>query len=79
MKVEIFLFWFGLAIIVGVAANTRGRNGIGWFLLGMFVISPLLAGLLLLALPRKMRAKTSSRINEKTPAEFLEAVRQCRS
>ena len=43
--------WLALAIIVGVAANTRGRSGVGWFLLAA-VISPLIAGLLVLALPR---------------------------
>jgi hypothetical protein len=43
--------WFGLAVIVGVAASVRrGRNGFGWFLLSL-VISPLLTGLLVLALP----------------------------
>ncbi len=51
MIVEILLLWLGLAMIVGVAANTRGRSGIGWFFLSI-VISPLLAGLLVLALPR---------------------------
>ena len=45
------LLWFGLAIVVGVAANTRGRDGVGWFLLAV-IISPLFAGLLVLALPR---------------------------
>jgi hypothetical protein len=49
-----FIVWLGLAIIIGVAANTRGRNGGGWFILATF-ISPLLAGLLLLALPRRSR------------------------
>ena len=48
---EIFLFWIGFAVIVGVAANTRGRSGFGWFLLAVG-ISPLLAGLLLIVLPR---------------------------
>jgi hypothetical protein len=47
----VFLFWIGFAVIVGVAANTRGRAGLGWLLLAV-VISPLLAGLLLIALPR---------------------------
>jgi hypothetical protein len=48
--VLIFFFWIGFAVIVGVAANTRGRSGIGWALLAL-LISPLVAGLLLLALP----------------------------
>jgi hypothetical protein len=52
MLVSGFLFWLGLAIVVGIAADTRRRNGIGWFFLAI-VISPLLAGLLLLALPRR--------------------------
>jgi len=45
------IFWLALAVIVAVAANTRGRSSAVWVLLAI-VISPLLAGLLLLALPR---------------------------
>jgi hypothetical protein len=48
--ITIFLFWIGFAVVVGVAANTRGRSGLGWFFLAL-LFSPLLAGLLLLALP----------------------------
>jgi hypothetical protein len=48
----IALFWIAFAIIVGVAANTRGRFGFGWFVLAIF-LSPLISGLLLLALPRR--------------------------
>src|SRR5262249_26312322 len=48
---EIILFWLGLAIIVGVAGNTRGRSGLAWFLLSL-LITPILTGLLLLALPK---------------------------
>jgi hypothetical protein len=47
----LLFFWIGFAVIVGVAANSRGRNGIYWGLLAM-LISPLLAGPLLFALPR---------------------------
>lgn len=46
---EWILIWLVLAVIVGVAANTRGRSGFGWFLLAA-IISPFLAGLLVLAL-----------------------------
>jgi hypothetical protein len=53
----IFLFWVGFAIIVGVAANTRGRDSVGWGVLAVF-ISPLLAGLLLLALPRGTKPRS---------------------
>jgi hypothetical protein len=44
------IIWLVLAVVVGVAANSRGRNGFGWFVLGI-VISPLIAGLLLAILP----------------------------
>lgn len=48
---EIFFGWILFSIVVGVAAHTRARSGFGWFLLGL-VMSPLFAGLLVLALPR---------------------------
>jgi hypothetical protein len=51
---ELILFLFGLAVIVGVAANTRGRHGVGWFLLSL-IISPILTGLLLFVLPKHER------------------------
>ena len=41
--------WVMLSLVVGIAAASRGRNA-AWLLLAL-VISPLLAGLLLLALP----------------------------
>jgi hypothetical protein len=46
----IAFFWIVLCIIVAVAANTRGRSPLGWFICAV-VLSPLLGGLLLLALP----------------------------
>jgi len=45
----ILFSWVMLSIVVGVAADGRGRNP-AWFLFAL-VISPLLAGLLLLVLP----------------------------
>jgi hypothetical protein len=42
-------FWIGASIAVGMAAhNYRNRNGFGWFVLSL-IISPVLAGLFLLA------------------------------
>lgn len=49
---EIFIFWFVAAIIVGVIASNKGRSGFGWFVLALF-ISPLLAGILALVLSSK--------------------------
>ena len=46
---SIGFLWFGLAVVVAVFAARRGRSGFGWFVLAL-LISPLLAGLLCLAL-----------------------------
>jgi hypothetical protein len=48
--------WILCSAVVAVGANTRGRSNFGWFLLSL-VISPLLAGLFLLALPRIVKQK----------------------
>jgi hypothetical protein len=48
----IAFFYFGFACVCGVLANTRGRNGVGWFALAL-LISPILAGAFLLALPKR--------------------------
>jgi len=56
-------FWFIFAVIVGIAASARrSRDGLAWFLLAL-IISPLLAGLLVLALPdlAEQRAREDSR------------------
>jgi hypothetical protein len=46
----VFVIWIGLAVAVGVIANSRGRSGPGWAILAL-VISPLIAGIIVLALP----------------------------
>ena len=69
-----FLLWFGLAIIVGVAANTRGRSGFGWFVFAI-LLSPLISGLLLLALPRVERVtETEAALSKSQPAFSPEGV-----
>jgi len=40
------VIWLVVSVVIGVLASKRGRNGFGWFLLA-FVISPLLAGIIL--------------------------------
>jgi hypothetical protein len=47
-----FFFWIALCIIVAIAANTRGRSPLGWFVCAL-LISPLLGGLWMLALPKR--------------------------
>lgn len=45
-----WLFWIVLAVLVGVFASSRGRNGFGWALLSFF-LSPLLGFIILLVIP----------------------------
>jgi hypothetical protein len=47
---EIFFIWIILAITVGIVANSRGRSGVGWFLLSSLLLSPLLGLILVLCL-----------------------------
>lgn len=47
---ELAVLWIIFAVIVALVANSRQRNAIGWFLLAC-VISPLLAFILLVAMP----------------------------
>jgi hypothetical protein len=46
---EIFIFWLGFSIAVGILASKRGRSGIGWFLFS-FILSPLLGLIFVLVL-----------------------------
>jgi hypothetical protein len=56
---EFAFFWFAFAIVVGVAASARGRNGLGWFLLAL-IISPLIALLLVLVMQNRRSDKVVS-------------------
>jgi hypothetical protein len=49
---EIAFLWFALAVVVGVAASARGRDGVGWFVLAL-TISPLIALPLVLVMRRQ--------------------------
>jgi hypothetical protein len=46
----IVLVWIGISIVIGIGAKGRGRSGFAWFLLAI-LLSPLIAGLLLVVLP----------------------------
>ena len=43
--------WLLAAIAIGVVGHSRGRSGIGWFVLSV-LITPLISGFLVVALPR---------------------------
>lgn len=47
---EIVIGWFIFSFIAGIIAGSRGRSGIGYFLLSI-ILSPLIGIVLALALP----------------------------
>ena len=49
---ELIVVWVIFAIVVAVAAKSRGRDPVGWFLLACLV-SPLLAVILLALMPTR--------------------------
>jgi hypothetical protein len=51
----LILTWLVFAVIVAVAANSRGRNPLGWLVLAC-IISPLLAAIVLVVLPSRGEA-----------------------
>lgn len=60
---EIAAFWLLLSAVVAVAANTRGRSALVWFVLAL-IVSPLIAGLLVCALPPLRAAATDPHHHE---------------
>lgn len=54
----IVLIWLVLALCTAVAANARGRNPVGWFLIAA-LLSPLIGLLLLIAFPTIDRSKSN--------------------
>ncbi len=60
--------WLFLSAVVAVAANTRGRSWPIWLVLSI-VISPLLTGLLLLALPNNSFHITEASLKRAADAE----------
>lgn len=59
------LFWLIAAAVVGVIASNRGRSGFGWFILAC-LISPLLAGILVLVLRSKVADLTQPSVADGT-------------
>ena len=53
---EFLLGWTIFCTIVALVAWWRGRNGFGWFVLA-FIITPLLALILLAAMPARGRVR----------------------
>src|ERR1700746_1767020 len=70
-------WWIGLSIVVAVAANTRGRSPIAWFIYAI-IFSPLLGGLLLLALPNLANSFAAGRMYLEGELRELEERRRRR-
>jgi hypothetical protein len=66
--------WFVLAIATGFAAQSRGRDGVGWFLLAI-LISPPLALILLIAFPSRFVGP--SKICQFCTSQVAEAALVC--
>lgn len=61
---ELFLFWFVGAVVVGIIANARGRSGFGYAALSL-ILSPVIAVVLVLALPNLvMKSSTGETITQ---------------
>jgi hypothetical protein len=63
----IVLGWIIFAVIVGVAASARGRNGFGFFLLSL-MLSPLIGILFVMAMPNLKHEGLLKQIADRTPA-----------
>jgi hypothetical protein len=59
--IAIVVFWLFLALVVAVAAGTRGRTGLGWFILSV-ILSPLIGLILVLVLPDRRQERLIARM-----------------
>jgi hypothetical protein len=73
----IVLGWIIFAVIVGVAASARGRNGFGFFLLSL-MLSPLIGILFVMAMPNLKHESLLKQIADRTPAPIHFSPRQRR-
>ena len=71
---SVLIIWCVLALLVGIAADRRGRNGLGWALLSL-VFSPLLAILFLLVMRNIAEEEERRRIEERRHIETIAAIR----
>ena len=71
---SLLVIWGVLALLVGIAADRRGRNGLGWALLSL-VFSPLLAILFLLVMRNIAEEEERRRQEERRHIETIAAIR----
>lgn len=71
---SVLIIWCVMAVLVGIAADRRGRSGLGWSLLSL-LISPLLAILFLLVMRNIAAEEERRRIEERRHIETIAAIR----
>ena len=69
---ELLFVWVAFAVIVGAAANGRGRSVAGWIVLAV-LISPLLALILLVVMPN-LRDQRAREELHRTELQHLAAI-----
>lgn len=67
---SIIIGWLLLSAVVSIAASSRGRNGVFWFVIAV-VTSPLIAFLFVFALPNLKQEATLERIASGTNQQKL--------
>jgi hypothetical protein len=70
---SIIVGWLIFSAIVSVAASSRGRNGILWFVIAV-VTSPLIAVLFVFALPNLKHEELLSKLANREPERSLKAI-----
>lgn len=70
---SIIIGWLILSAIVSVAASSRGRNGVLWFVIAV-VTSPLIAILFVFALPNLKHEELLSRLANREPERPLKTI-----
>ncbi len=54
---EILLLWLILSILVGVYANSKGRSGIGMFIVSLLLLSPIVGFIIVAIMSNKSEEK----------------------
>ena len=74
---ELFFFWLIGSVVVSIVASSKGRFGFGYFLLSV-LISPLIAGFMVLAMPNLNAQTVVASAEEKATPETHVRCPDCR-
>jgi len=67
--IGLVFLWLVLSILIGIGASTKGLSGFGWFLLAL-LLSPLIAGLIVLGLPSRKAPQAKFAYAARRPCPF---------